>query len=279
MTVIQSFPAATQNAFLDRLRAGESTFMLSIRCGRTSDVVRIAHSTGHHCIMVDLEHSAISLDVAAELCGTANDLGMTPFVRIPERDYGIIGRLMDGGASGIVAPRVETATEATTISRACRFPPRGQRSQITMVPQLGMQPTPARVLNPALDNAAIVKLLLETPQGIENADSIAAVDGVDILAIGANDLCAELGSAGNYKNPLLREAVETVAAACRKHNKLMMVGGIGDLSILGDLMPLGACSLLLTGTDADILFTGAGERVRRMAEWRDASETRLAARQ
>jgi hypothetical protein len=49
------------NPFLDRLRAGQLTLMLGIRCSRTSDVVRIAHATGHHAVLVDLEHSAIPL--------------------------------------------------------------------------------------------------------------------------------------------------------------------------------------------------------------------------
>lgn len=242
--------------------------MLGIRCSRTADIVRIAQSTGHHCIMIDLEHSAISLDTAALLCGTANDLGLTPFVRIPERDYGIIGRLLDGGASGIIAPRIETAEDAVQVSRACRFPPRGQRSQLSMVPQLGMRPTPASMLNPALDDAIVVKVLLETPTAIDNAESIAAIDGVDMLAIGANDLSAELGSAGDYRNPRLTKAIATAADACRKHGKLLMLGGIADLSILDELNSLGICPLQLTGTDADMLFSAAEARARVFSEWR-----------
>ena len=74
------------NGFLQRIRAGAPTLMMSIRSARTPDAVRIAHATGYHRIMIDLEHSAISLDTAAMLCGTANDLGMTPFIRTPERD-------------------------------------------------------------------------------------------------------------------------------------------------------------------------------------------------
>src|ERR1700754_2473572 len=132
------------NPFLERLRRGEVTLMLGVRGSRTADVVRIAAATGHHAIMVDLEHSAMSFDVAAQLCAAAGDLGLTPFVRVPERDYGTIGRLLDGGAAGIIAARLETGAEGEPTTRACRFPPRGQRSQIAMVPQLGMRPTPAR---------------------------------------------------------------------------------------------------------------------------------------
>jgi 2-keto-3-deoxy-L-rhamnonate aldolase RhmA len=247
----------TGSPFLDRLHAGELTLMLGIRSSRTTDVVHIARSTGHHSIMVDLEHSTMSTDVAAALCTAADSLGMTPLVRVPEREYGIIGQLLDGGAHGIVAPRIETVEEARQVARACRFAPRGQRSQTAMVPQLGMRPTPAGELNPALDDAAVVQILLETPAGIANADAIAELDGVDMLAIGANDFTAELGVPGQYDDPRVCDAVATVAEACQRHGKLLMVGGIGDHKIYDDLAPLGICPLVMTGTDAALLYQAA----------------------
>jgi len=153
------------NPFLAGLRDGDVTLMMGIRTARAADTVRIAASTGHHAILVDLEHSTMSVDVAAMLCAAAGDLGLTPFVRVPEREYGAIGRLLDGGAHGIVAPRIETADEARTVSRACRFPPNGQRSQLANVPQLGMTPTPATRLNPIVDAITIVQILIETRWG------------------------------------------------------------------------------------------------------------------
>ncbi|MTD59584.1 HpcH/HpaI aldolase family protein [Amycolatopsis pithecellobii] len=255
------------NAFLDRLRAGELTLMLAIRSSRTTDIVRIAHATGHHAIMVDLEHATMSLDVAAQLSATAADLGMTPFVRVPERDYGSIGRLLDCGAQGIIAPRIETPAEAELVGRACRFPPRGQRSQLSMLPRLSMRPTPARELNPLLDEETIVQALVETPKGIANADAIAAVDNVDIVAIGANDLTAELGIPGRYDDPQVHAAVETAARACRAHGKLLMLGGISDPRILDALVPLGVCPLLLSGVDTELLFSGAEARAAKFATW------------
>jgi 2-keto-3-deoxy-L-rhamnonate aldolase RhmA len=256
-----------RNQFLDRLAHGELTLMMGIRSARTTEVVRVASGSGHHAIMVDLEHSAIGLSIAYEMCGAAHDLGMTAFVRIPERDYGIVGRLLDGGAAGIIAPRIETAEQAAIVAKACRFPPQGQRSQLAMVPQFQMRPTPAKELNPKLDDATIVQILLETPQGIDNADAIAALPGVDMLAIGANDLCAELGILGGFADPRLKDCVAKAAAACKRHGKLLMVGGISDLAIMGELMPLGVAPLMLTGMDTDMIFTAAEQRANRFAAW------------
>jgi len=235
------------NAFLGRLRDGEPTLMLAIRSSRTADVVRIANSTGHHAIMVDLEHSTMPLEVAASLCATASDLGLFPFVRVREREYGALGPLLDCGAQGIIAPRVETAAEAAAIARACRFAPRGQRSQVAT----------------ALDDATVVQILIETPAGVANADEIAAVDGVDMLAFGANDFTAELGVPGRYDDPRVTEAITAVAGACKRHGKLLMVGGIADPALLHDLAPLGVCPLRLTGTDTDMLYAGAAARAER----------------
>jgi 2-keto-3-deoxy-L-rhamnonate aldolase RhmA len=257
---IQMRETAQANAFLERLRSGELTLMMAIRSARTTEIVRIAKATGHHAVMVDLEHSAIDV-------GLAGDLGLTPFVRVPERDYGIIGRLLDSGASGIVAPRIETVEEAAAICRACRFPPAGQRSQLAMVPQYGMRPMAAIELNPLLDTSTIVQVLLETPAGIEAADAIAALPGIDMLSIGANDLCAELGIAGQFSDARLRKQIVKVAEACKRHSKLFMLGGISDLDIIKDLLPLGIAPLFLTGTDTDMLYSAAEQRSRRISEW------------
>ena len=251
---------ADGGAFLARLRAGEPALLLGLRSSRTPDAVRVAKATGHHGVLIDLEHSTMSLDTAGLLASTAADLGLTPFGRIPEREYGTIGRLLDTGVHGIVAPRVESVADAELISRACRFPPRGQRSQLAMVPQYGMRPTPARELNPALDDLTIVQILLETPEGIRNADAIAALDGVDMLAIGANDLTAELGVPGQYGHPELRAAIAAVGEACRRHGKLLMVGGISDRAVLDELPALGVSPLHLTGFDTELLYSAAHSR-------------------
>jgi 2-keto-3-deoxy-L-rhamnonate aldolase RhmA len=253
--------------FLGRLRAGELTLMMGIRSARTPDAVRIARATGHHAVMIDLEHSAMPVDAAAQLAATAYDIGLMPLVRIPEREYGMIGRLLDGGACGIIAPRVEDAGQAAAIARACRFAPRGQRSQLAMVPQLGLRPAPAAELNPGLDGSTVVVILLETPAGLANAGEIAALDGVDMLAVGANDLTAELGVPGRFGDPRVAEAAGAAARACRRHGKLLMIGGVADLDLLGTLTALGACPLYLTGTDSDLLYAGSLARARQFTEW------------
>ena len=126
-----------------------------------------------------------------------------------------------------------------------------------------MRPTPAATLNPALDDATVVQILIETPAGVARAGEIAAVDGVDMLAFGANDFTAELGVPGQYTDPRVTEAIAALAAACQQHDKPLMVGGISDPARLRDLDALGVCPLRLTGTDTDMLYAGAAARAER----------------
>ncbi|HEY2057772.1 MAG TPA: aldolase/citrate lyase family protein [Amycolatopsis sp.] len=254
------------NAFLDRLTDGELTLMLAIRGARGTEIVHLAAATGHHCVMVDLEHSTMSADTAVAMSLAAAQLGLMDFVRIPEREYGLIGRLLDGGANGIIAPRIETAAQALDVARACRFPPHGSRSQTAMVPQFGMRPIPAAQLNPALDERVVVQILIETPAGVAAADEIAAVDGADLIAFGANDFTAELGVPGQYGDPRVRDAVAELADACRRHGKPLMVGGIGDPALLTEFLKLGAAPLIMTGNDNGLLHQAALARAEQLTQ-------------
>src|SRR5271170_8492529 len=124
-----------EHAVLQRLAQGEPLLSLGIRNARTAEIVRMAKTAGFGLVWIDLEHSSISIDCAVQILASAADLGLEAWVRVPEREYGVIGRLLDGGATGIVAPRVETAAEAQQVVNAARFPPRGQRSQTALLPQ------------------------------------------------------------------------------------------------------------------------------------------------
>lgn len=70
------WPLARSNPFFDRLRANQPTLMMATRSSRTTEIVRIAKATGNHAIMLDLEHSANSMETAWEMCGAAGDLGL-----------------------------------------------------------------------------------------------------------------------------------------------------------------------------------------------------------
>ena len=116
-------------------------------------------------------------------CAAAGDLGLTPFVRVPEREY------RDRSAARRGRPRdhrpaYRNGRAARIVSAALSFSPHGQRSQLSAC-RRRHDPTPAAQMNPVLDAITIVQILIETPLGVANVDAIAAVAGVDMVAIGA----------------------------------------------------------------------------------------------
>jgi 2-keto-3-deoxy-L-rhamnonate aldolase RhmA len=249
------------NLTLRQLRDGQPLIALGVRFSRTTDIARLANSAGYQILWVDLEHSTISLDETAQICGCAADLGMTPWVRVPERDYGSIGRVLDGGARGIIVPRVEDADQARVAVMATRFPPLGQRSQIAILPQLRFERLPAAETNRRVDAMNTLQVLIETRKGVENAERIAAVEGVDILGVGMNDLSADLGCLGEQDNPLLQQACEQVVAAARRHGKLAIVGGVADPRRYAQLLALGMVPLIMAGMDGELLQGALQQRV------------------
>jgi 2-keto-3-deoxy-L-rhamnonate aldolase RhmA len=261
-----------QNTVLERLARGEPVLSLGIRNARTAEILRIANTAGFGIVWIDLEHSSISIDCAVQLSATADDLGMEAWVRVPEREYGVIGRLLDGGVTGIVAPRVETAEEAQQIVNAARFPPRGYRSQIALLPQVGYRKLPAAELMAAADRATTIHILLESRKGIDNAGAIAAIDGVDILHVGMNDLSVDLGHVDNLRHPDMLVACKRVIAAARAHGKLAVAGGSSDPQLCLELLNAGAAPIIFAAIDTDVLSVGLNQRAQewtlRTDEWR-----------
>src|ERR1700742_5212281 len=160
---------------MQRRARGEPLLSLGIRNARSAEIARMAKAAGFAVVWVDLEHSSISIDCAVQIIASAADLGLEAWVRVPERDYGVIGRLLDGGATGIVAPRVETAEEARKAVNAARFPPRGQRSQTALLPQARYRRMSAAELMRCAHAATTVHILIESAEGVGNAEAIAAI--------------------------------------------------------------------------------------------------------
>jgi 2-keto-3-deoxy-L-rhamnonate aldolase RhmA len=269
--------SASGQRLLERLAQGEPVLSLGIRNARTAEIIRLAKASGFGVAWIDLEHSSISVDCAAQILASAADQGLEAWVRVPERDYGVIGRLLDGGATGIVVPRIETAEEAHHVVSAARFPRRGQRSQIGLLPQAAYQRMPAAELIRCADRATTVHILLESAKGIGNAAAIAAVDGVDMLHVGLNDLSVDLGHVDNLRHEEIMAACKRVITAAKACGKLAAVGGASDPNQFLELLNAGAAPLIFAAIDTDLLATGLSQRAAQWSERLQAWRGRAAA--
>lgn len=244
----------------ERMAAGELLFGLGVRLARSSEIVAVAKACGIDWLFVDMEHNALSIDRAAEMALAAGTAGLPALVRIPGDDPSTAARLLDGGAAGIVVPHVDTPEQIRAVLDRCRFPPVGRRSIGGPLPQLGYAQLPAREHIARAEAETFLVAMIESPAAVANAGAIAALDGVDALLIGTNDLALELGIPGELGHPRIEEAYRAVLEAAAAAGKPVGLGGVYGAELLRRYLPLGFRFVLL-GNDLALVLAGARERV------------------
>lgn len=248
-----------ENAMKRKLEAGGLAIAINLVLTRLVSAGAIAKECGYDWIFVDMEHSTMDLDTASQICLAALPTGVTPIARVPSHDGFHAARILDGGAMGVVVPHVNTAARAKGIVDNCKYPPVGHRSLAGPLPQLGFEVMPSGKATEILNENTLVIVMLETPEAIENAESIAAVSGVDALLIGSNDLAAEIGIPGQFGHERIEAAYATMTAACRKHGKFAGMGGIYDHALMEKYINMGV-RFVLGGSDTALLMSAAKQR-------------------
>ena len=190
-------------------------------------------------LFIDMEHNSMDIDIASQISVAAQDAGITPLVRVPDFAHHHATRVLDCGAMGIVFPHVEDSETAKKLVSYCLFPPKGHRSMTGSLPQLNFKPTPIPEVATSLNDSMLIVIMLESPEAIENVEEIAAVSGVDVILIGTNDLCMEMGIPGEYDNLKIKEAYKKVIKACAKHGKTPGMGGVYNENLMSEYIGMG----------------------------------------
>jgi 2-keto-3-deoxy-L-rhamnonate aldolase RhmA len=247
------------NSVKQRLAAGQAAIGFSIRQSRTVDVAQIAKTCGFDWLFIDMEHGALDLETAAQISLAALAVGIAPIVRVPGFEHHHATRALDAGALGVVVPHVDTAEQARRIADQCLFPPNGHRSIAGAQPQLGFETMPIAQAMAKANAATLLAVMIETEEAVANADAIAAVDGIDVLLIGSNDLAADMGIPGQFTDAKLDRAYDVVIAAAKKHGKHAGLGGIYEEKLMGHFIRKGA-RFVLGGSDLAFMMAGAKSR-------------------
>ena len=242
-----------------RLAAGKTALGMGLRQARTADIASIAKSCGYDWLFIDMEHSSMDVDTAAQIAIAGLGAGITPIVRVPGHQHFHASRLLDTGAQGIVVPHVDTPQEAQYVVSYCKYPPVGHRSVAGAQPQLGFKSVSVAEATRLVNQETLVVVMLETPTAIRNAEAIAAVKGLDVLLIGTNDLCAELGIPGDFNNKKVEEAYAAVIHAARKHHKFPGMGGVYEPALMQKYIEMGM-RFVLSGSDLSFMMAGARAR-------------------
>ena len=180
-----------RNRVKEKLARDEVVASMMVRLVRGVEIVRIAKTAGFDTFYVDMEHCSFSLEATGQICLAALEAGIPAFVRVPANTPEYIARVLDGGAMGVIAPHVRSADDARAVVRAARFAPQGDRSANSGLPHLQYRSFPTVEANLALNRATMVIVMMEAVQALERVEEIAAVDGVDMMLVGVNDLTAE----------------------------------------------------------------------------------------
>ena len=248
-----------KNIAKEKILNHELCLGVGLRQSRTVDIGKIMATSGYDWLFIDMEHNSMDIDIASQISIAAQDAGITPIVRVPDFAHHHATRVLDCGAMGVVFPHVENAGIAKKLVSYCLYPPKGHRSMTGVLPQLDFkQQAIADVASIINDNILIV-IMLESPEAINNVDSIAAVDGVDVILIGTNDLCMEMGIPGDYSNVKVKDAYSKVIEACKKYEKTPGMGGVYNEELMFEYINMGM-KFILSGSDLSFMMQSAHQR-------------------
>jgi len=254
-----------RNPAREKLAAGELAIGIGLRQARTVDIAKAMKTCGLDWLFIDMEHNSMDLDMAVQISVAAQDAGIAPIVRVPGFQHFHATRVLDGGALGVVVPHVDDAETARKMVDNCRYPPVGHRSVTGRLPQFGFAPVPLAESTRLVNEATLLVVMLETPTAVENCEDIAAVDGVDVLLMGTNDLCMEMGIPGQVGDPRIAGIFERVVAACRANGKWAGLGGVYEPALMQQYIGLGM-QFILMGNDLPLLMEITAQRTGQLRE-------------
>jgi len=182
------------------------------------EVAEIMAQAGFDWLVVDMEHSAITLDRAQALIRVIELYEVPPLVRVGHNQPNLIKRVMDAGAHGVIVPMVNTKEEAEQAVSSVKYPPQGFRGVgLARAQQYGQGFEKYRAWN---QDHSLVIVQIEHIRAVENLTAILSVEGVDAFIVGPYDLSGSLGVPGEFEHPRVKEALREVGRVTAQKNAL-----------------------------------------------------------
>ncbi len=185
---------------------------LSIGNAFTAEIMA---AQGYDSLTVDMQHGALDYAAFLPMMQAMRASGVTPMARVPWREPGAIMKALDAGAQGIICPMVNNAAEAAEFVSYMRYPPKGQRS---------FGPTRAAIAyggyGVAANDEVLALAMIETREGVDNLEEIAATPGIDGVYVGPADLTlgtqeGRLAPGFDREEPEMIEIIRRILAVCK----------------------------------------------------------------
>jgi 4-hydroxy-2-oxoheptanedioate aldolase len=212
-------------------------------------------------VTLDMQHGMMGFSDAVPMIAAIAGAGKTPIVRVLWNDPGLVGQVLDAGATVVIAPMINSVAQAQALVKAAKYPPMGQRSWGGYAMVQLAKSTPGEYLQNA-NRDTMVFAMIETREALALVDEIAAVPGLDGLFVGPSDLSIALsnGAGIDKTSPDTLAAMEKIAAAC-KRNGLVAGAFAGSVAVMNEYIPRGF-NFLAAVVDVDLLGQGAAAAVK-----------------
>ncbi|MFO1306018.1 MAG: aldolase/citrate lyase family protein [Burkholderiales bacterium] len=202
-------------ATLDELLARDSPRIVGTWSQIASgDVVDALGAAGFDFTIVDCEHGAFGIETAESMIRMCESAGLVPLVRVPRGDTTMIGKALDAGAAGVLAPSVQSPEEARGLVAAARFAPHGRRGACPIVRAADHSAMRWSEFTIQQEGNGVIAMI-ETAAGLACCEAICRVPGLKALLIGPFDLSVSLGHPGDLQHRDVVDAVHRLIAASR----------------------------------------------------------------
>ncbi|MDN5782684.1 MAG: HpcH/HpaI aldolase/citrate lyase family protein [Luteimonas sp.] len=205
----------TDAAKHDRHRAAAGMFLSSGDAG----IAEIVAGAGMDYLLIDAEHSPLSLESVQDQLRAIAGYDSIPVVRVPENDALIIKQYLDLGAQSLIVPMIFTVDDAAKAAASVAYPPEGIRGIGSALARSGGWGRYPNYLTTARDTITLI-IQIETAEALANIDEILAIDGIDGIFIGPSDLSASMGYLGQQNHPDVVTAAKDVIAKATAAGKI-----------------------------------------------------------
>lgn len=204
------------NKLKSNLKEGKLTFGSWITIGHPI-VAEIMAQSDFEWLTIDMEHSAITLDVAQNLIRTIELSGCIPLVRVRENNQYLIKQVMDAGAYGVIVPMVNSKKDAEMAVKAVRYPPGGFRGVgLARAQKYGFDFDGYKKW---LEKESIIIVQIEHIDAVKNLKEILTTKGVDGFIVGPYDISGSLGMPGNFESPEFKKSVKEIMDVSKELKK------------------------------------------------------------
>ncbi len=195
----------------------------------TTGIARLAAAAGAEFVVFDQEHTGASLETVRTFTATARACDLVPLVRVPATEYHLLAGALDVGPMGVMVPMVQSGEQARLIVESAKYPPLGGRGVGLLYRDEWVEGSVAATME-QVNRELLLIAQVETAGGVERAEEIGAVEGIDVLWIGHYDLTASLGIPGQFDHPDYLAAVDHLLDVSRRTGKALgvMAGTVED---------------------------------------------------